>query len=155
VRKPKTSSDIQYFDMLSASAEIFVGSAEKSTNKGSLVGTESTEPRVVRRSKTTKKRDEHTVASEKVSEIGRSTVVTSEGWDNATQRSDIEGRGAAGMTIEDSSSNKNTTNLREGLVSESNTTRLNLALTDENRPGDRAKADFVTRRNRLLRTRMS
>jgi len=93
----------------SASAEIVVGSmvrsAEKSTNKGSLVGTESTELRVVRRSKTTKKRDEHT-ASEKVSESGRSTVVTSEGRENATQRSDIGGRGAAGMTMEDSSSNK-------------------------------------------------
>jgi len=43
------------------------------------------------------------------------------------------------MTIEDLSSNKNTTNLREGLVSESNNTRLNVALTDENRPGDRQR----------------
>jgi len=91
----------------------------------------------VRRSKTTKKRDEHTVASENVSESGRNTVVTSEGRENATQRSDIGGRGAAGMAIEDSASDTNTTNLRERLVSKSNTTRFNLAPTDENRPGDR------------------
>jgi len=119
VRKPKASSDSQSVDMLSASAKIVVGSTEKSTNNGSLFGTESTEPRVVRRSRTTKKHDEHTVASEKVSKSRRSTMVTSEGRKNATRRSDIGGRGAAGMTTEDSSSNKNTTNLREGLVSES------------------------------------
>jgi len=78
VGKPKASSDCQIVDMLTSSAEIVVGSAEKSTNEGSLVRTESTKLRVVRRSRTTKKRDEHTVAYEKVSEIGRSTVVTSE-----------------------------------------------------------------------------
>jgi len=88
VREPKASSDSQSVDIFSASAEIVVGSAEKSTNKGSLVGTESVEPRVMRRSKTTKKRDENTVASEKLSESGQRTVVTSEGWENATQRFD-------------------------------------------------------------------
>jgi hypothetical protein len=155
VRKPKASSDSQCVDVASASTEKVVGSAKKSTNKGSRVGTRSkvqsprrrntsvvsslSEPGVVRRSKTNKKRDEHTVASGKVSESGKSTVVTSEGRENATQRSDLRGRVAARMTIEDSSSNENSTSLREGLVGESNrpTTRLNLALTDENRHGDR------------------
>jgi len=47
----------------------------------------------------TKKRDEHTVASEKVSQSRRSTVVTSAGRKNATRRSDIRGRAAAGMSI--------------------------------------------------------
>jgi len=71
VRKPKASVDSRSADMLSASAEKVIGSAEKSTNKGSLVGTESTEPRVVRRFKTIMNRDEHNVSSEKVSESGR------------------------------------------------------------------------------------
>ena len=62
--------------------------------------------------------DDHTAASGKVSESGLSTVVTSEGRENATQRSDSRGRSAAKMTIEDSSGNKNITRLREGLVSE-------------------------------------
>jgi len=133
VRKPKASSDrpSQSVDMLSASAEIVVVSAEKSTNKGSLVGIKSVEPRVVRRSRTTKQHDggdKHTVASVKVSESGRSTVVNFEGRENATQRSDIGGRGAARMTIEDTASNTSTTNLREGLIRQSNTTRLNLAI---------------------------
>ena len=81
--------------------------------------------------------DDYTAASGKVSESGQSTVVTSEGRENATQRSDLGGRRAAEMTIEDSSGNKNTTRLREGLVSEPNITRFNLARTDENRHGDR------------------
>ena len=136
-RKPKASSDSQNTDMLSASTEIVVGSAKKSTNKSSLVGTGSKEPRVVRRSKTTEECDEHTVASETVSESGRSTVVTSEGRENAARRSDIGGREAAGMTIEDSANNTDSTNPRERMVREANTTRLNLAPTDENRPGDR------------------
>jgi len=83
-----------------------IEAAGKSTNRSSLVGTEGMELRVVRRSRRTKKCDEHTVASEKASESGRSTVVTSEGRENATQRSDVEGRGAAVMTIEDLSSYK-------------------------------------------------
>jgi len=98
VRKPKASSDSQSVDMLSASAEVVVRSADESMNKGSLVRTESTELGVVRRSKTIKKRIEHTVASEKVGGRwgkvggrGQITVITSEGRENATQRSDIEG----------------------------------------------------------------
>jgi len=80
------------------------------------------------------------------------TVVTSEGRENATQRSDIGGRAAAGMTIEDSSSNTNTTNLREGLVSESNTTRLISLQRTKTGPVRRWPArDFVARRNRLVR----
>ena len=81
--------------------------------------------------------DDHTAASGKVSESGQSTVVTSEGRQNATQRSDLGGRRAAEMTIEDKSGNKHTTRSYGGSVREPNTTRFDLAPTDENRHGNR------------------
>lgn len=55
LRKPKASSDSQGVDMSSASAETVVGSAKKSTKKGSRVGARS---KVVR-SKSPRRRSEY------------------------------------------------------------------------------------------------
>ena len=158
-RVPKANCDGHGDDLSSASANKVAGSANKSASKGSHVGNrskagrgeslrprnrsvssseasdlpESIEPIYMLRSRTTEETDRQTASSNEVSECARSTVVTSEGRESATQRSDVRGReaGENANATKGSQSCKNRTRSQDGLVNRSRAARLNLAPASE------------------------
>ena len=156
-RTVKATSDSHCDDLSSASANKVVGSAKKSATKGSRVGNRSTagrgkssrcrnlsvssseasdspastEPRDVLRSRTTEETDQQIASSNEVNESGQSTVVTSEGRESATLRSDLGGRLVDQNATADSRSRKNRSRSRVGLVTRSRAARHNLALASE------------------------
>ena len=142
IRAVKATSDSHCDDMSSASANKVVGSAKRSATESSRVGNRfsspeavdspaSTEPRNLLRSRTTEETDQQIASSDEVNDCDQSTVVTSEGRESATQRSDLGGRLVGRNATEGSQNRKVITRSRVGPITRSCAARHNLALASE------------------------